>query len=609
MKADQIPRVAVIAIHGVGDHEPSEMARAVGSLLSAVEDTDNSQPYPACREVAIRIPVEPVILPNHREWSRNQDDQGWGPLDAALHERIRGYDRGKPLDYLFLEGQLAGYRNHDPGANYSTTRLEGERRGPSGRAHVHIYDMTWSDLSGVGRSAIGILTELYQLLFHLASVGANTVKAARYEMLGDTAGRKLWKVFDWVHVSTVATLAWPVALLNLILLGFALPVVATLATVSFVPTYLPRLAIALIGLLTLATLFAILRWLPPWLSPVAAVPLLPLFLRGSSLEEWAQGVVTATACLIALGLSIWLVMGYDSRRPGSLRAYLVCLFAVLTVAVVLTPTAFMHETSAHYAAVRRCLLCCEVTLLALFVSWNAFAFLNIASSILAAVTAIETKNLRSAAARACRTARLTVSISGALFLIVTVIFWAGFVRVANGVLPHADELTPLKACNSPQNLCYTPIPFNAQPKPVSELILNTLADSGTFYLACLLVVLGVAGLLCVWGFGPSILTEVFAPEPKSTSAESRRISSWLDHAYSTFVPLAGLILELGLLLFPFAVLFGFLEGEFKPPRDISEGVARALGSILVGAGIGLFAFGGRLTRFVFRASAHDPDLP
>src|SRR5437763_7200541 len=98
---------------------------------------------------------------------------------ATSPRATRGAAGGKDLDYLFMEGQLAQFTDHDPGACYNCLRLEGKRNESGAESTVHVYDMCWSDLSGVAEGAVNTLSEVYQLLFHLTSIGVNNVKAAR----------------------------------------------------------------------------------------------------------------------------------------------------------------------------------------------------------------------------------------------------------------------------------------------------------------------------------------------------------------------------------------------------------------------------------------------
>jgi hypothetical protein len=214
--------IAVIAIHGVGDHKPFDMARDTGNLLGNLQDANGDPVYCAFGERFIRIPVEPVKIPN-ASYSGAANPNGtvneknsWGPLDAAVSDGVHqaGNTGSKQIDQLFMEGQLAKFVSRDPKACYNCLRLEGARMDAPGQTRkVHIYDMCWSDLSGVAEGAVSIFGELYQLLFHLTSVGVNNVKAARLAFLRNDKFKERWTWFDRFQTGAAATLAWPIALL------------------------------------------------------------------------------------------------------------------------------------------------------------------------------------------------------------------------------------------------------------------------------------------------------------------------------------------------------------------------------------------------------------
>src|SRR5262249_31937545 len=152
----------------------------------------------------------------------------WGPLDALFESKRKVKHAAKSeadsLDHLFMEGQLAEYRGEGPEETYEVLRLKGRRyaNAPVGRERedtllessipekeVHVYDMFWSDLSAVGTAGLRIFGELYQILFHLGSVGVNNVKAAAIT-LRDTAAGPAWSRFGTAQKWAAAVLAMPV---------------------------------------------------------------------------------------------------------------------------------------------------------------------------------------------------------------------------------------------------------------------------------------------------------------------------------------------------------------------------------------------------------------
>src|SRR5215475_7738231 len=229
--------VAVIAVHGVGEHKPFDTVHAIGDLLQDLDQdrpplTDTPAP-PAARHAAsasydpfiertIRINVRPVVVSD----GGGPDTSGIrGPFHDLVARKSKSNRAGESpaledddLSFEFMRGQLRNYRGDDPADTYQTGRLEGRRRGHDGDERVvHIYEAFWSDLSNLkGGGGLRIFGELYQLLFHLPSLGTHAVDAeAPYE-----SGWK-WAWFRRVQSWSAIALTVPIPLLNLFMLGVA----------------------------------------------------------------------------------------------------------------------------------------------------------------------------------------------------------------------------------------------------------------------------------------------------------------------------------------------------------------------------------------------------
>src|SRR5271169_5453438 len=103
------PKIAIVAIHGVGDHQPCEMANGVGDLLEDLEDRHGPRFCPF-GETKIRINVSPVVITGKVD----NRQRTWGPM-GNLYESGREIKHSSAaetdsLDHLFLEGQLAEYK-------------------------------------------------------------------------------------------------------------------------------------------------------------------------------------------------------------------------------------------------------------------------------------------------------------------------------------------------------------------------------------------------------------------------------------------------------------------------------------------------------------------
>jgi hypothetical protein len=389
------PRIAVVAIHGVGDHLPFATAREIGNLLAELEyDPSGTPRYAPFTEIFKRVNVRPVkTLDQSKEepW-RAGEHKGvkWGPLDAIARAAYDPATRSATLsavdqiglDHLFMYGQLAHYKGEKPEDTYELLRLEGRRVAPqagsnsnrqsiapdaagemakelrehgiktpqaragegSGKAPVaafpgtnekvvHIYEMYWADLSRLGTAFAQVFAELYQLLFHLGSVGANNVKAAAIHQ--DPPALSAWKMFDRAQTIAAATLAWPIPIFNL----FLAALVPAVVVVSLMRRRLSAaeeffaleaiigilLAIGCGCVLLKRGFFSMLAYVAPLLSITAGGVLLAIFTYNAGYipdredtEAWCAIIISA----LAYGGVTLIVKADSKRRPGSGRAAL-----------------------------------------------------------------------------------------------------------------------------------------------------------------------------------------------------------------------------------------------------------------------------------------------
>jgi hypothetical protein len=224
------PTVAVIAIHGVGQHPPGASAQALADLLASVGRRDaNADPlspginYSSFAIQSIEVPLSAVATeytPTATQKSKtgrrlslaNDRHQTtlWQKIFGAFDERrgflaeksdasrvvggsaktaaahlVRPPHESRDFSYLFMLEQLADYEG-EPGRNFSTFRYD-SRPGTTQPDHaylapdVHIYDAHYSDLSKPENSFVGFFFAFYQLLFHLAGIGLQGVYLAEKE--------------------------------------------------------------------------------------------------------------------------------------------------------------------------------------------------------------------------------------------------------------------------------------------------------------------------------------------------------------------------------------------------------------------------------------------
>ena len=654
-------RVAVIAIHGVGDHQPFEMAKAVGDLLEDLEDGPRQPRYCTFGEDWVRLNVAPVKVEGHvfpaagsagRPLERGPRD--WGPLDTlfASKRKVRraAESQADSLDHLFMEGQLAEYKGEGPEETYEVLRLKGRRyaNAPVGRERdspkeetgqpplpekeVHVYDMFWSDLSGVGTAGLRIFGELYQLLFHLGSIGVNNVKAAAIT-LRDTPAGPAWSRFGGAQKRAAAILAMPIPILNLIMLAFttAVVLVASLAKLSVVEELITT-SLLLFGVIAGAWGYALMRkgafgmaafrW-PVILFLLAASivsSLAALYAkRLDPLTKWSEAIEAAAGLMVVIGAMFAVksvIAAYEKRRPGANRAFAYSLVFVGLLAAISAPW-FMPQ-SHHFLAMSILMRCIELTFWALTIVWQLFwvmlvvAFLAGYRAVKRTATAVPDEAER--AARTNWTARITLALPAILFLLVTFAGWMGLLSISLPLLPHRTHLpnTPYGKADcqegsirnpigskTPSVQCYTPLlPPRAAVRTAGDWAWETMFQAGVGYTPAVLLLVCFAIVISIWGLAPSVMNEVSPPRGLGPRVEheAEALGNWLDNGYR-FMRWAGRLVYLGVVAFPLTIVLVFLPADWiKDYKEWILPLQTALGAMVAGAGIGILGLGGRFSK-------------
>lgn len=378
--------VAVIAIHGVGQHLSGASADAVSTLLMSIgrnatlkekenegKQNEATPAYAGFVTTSIDVPLRPVQAPQKGATDANYRNEGtWLSRVWGIFDERRGYlakarkdadfipfgynkdelrpdepDRGE-FAYQFMLTQVAGYQGAVD-RNFQTVRLEGKRAANSPAATVHIYDAHYSDLTKPESNILGFFFAFYQLLFHLASLSLQAVywveaeNVKKENVTKDKIGTWRWRVGSSVHAASIRLLIMWVPFLNLILLEIAC---SAFADKAHDWSGLPTLALAFTALLSLGVTF--------WLLRQKGSPSRPFMWAAVPFFGAGLGVVVlcGVACLynrifrvgipffetllllgwlLSAGLILgWIAWNYDPLRPGafklSIGLYVVNLF-------------------------------------------------------------------------------------------------------------------------------------------------------------------------------------------------------------------------------------------------------------------------------------------
>jgi hypothetical protein len=530
-------RIAVIAVHGVADQQPNETACTIGNLLQNLQAIGGPTYTPFVVE-PVRVPVQPLNV-----------DHGAPPsYKAKPRQLIASYDKLSQINrsdgrhtqdtaYEFMYGMLRAYRGGDPAETYQTPRLSAARIDREEQRTVHVYEMYWADLSRLGKGVLRVFGELYQLIFHLGSLGVHAVNAA-----SNVDGFKHWSwgMWAWCQRAAANTLAVWIALLNLVLAVLAAIGLVTglAATYSIAPAAVTAVTVLIV--VVAAGAFAYSR------SAASAGGMIGYAAAGTAVAgalAWAAitwlGYARIGALeLLAAGAALyaWLLSHYERRRPAA-RIYgraIGAVFGAWAAIAFIRMGAATSGTPATQSVIEALLLVIEGVYLSLIVAWIAFVLtLLIAHFGGSLVKCLSTRQgttekqrttgeQRARIFRACWTGRLTLALPAAAFLLVTLGLWELVGQAAAKVIP-----------NFPYDFPLLHRVFGDRFRSLSsqEVIGFLVRDSGTSGLALMLVLLGVAVAIALWAVLPAALTEVVPP--RSSSAHSTEaLDHWLTNGFS-----------------------------------------------------------------------------
>jgi hypothetical protein len=605
-------RVAIVAVHGISDQKPYNTAREVADVINTLP-AHRDQPIvsspSASEEHIIRIPVqraEPIqvdqrVEPRQR-LGRIKQFFGLGrnlvevKLDDHPHtgEAIDEDVLLEKLESEYLNHQLA---NYDPKPwteqhtqHYRTIRIDQRIECPIDpeqtiTVDTEIYEMHWGDLSRLGSGVLLLLDELYQLLFHLASLGQHVVAlglleaAERYPR--SSRSWKNWQRYaDWQEIATALISLWiPIGNLQLLLL-LSITLLGKLPLpYSWGVLLLGCVAIGLLlwsgmsGIRALKS--ARWRWLWGSLVAVVGLALMPIFqaiarrdqdgwIIANMLKKMTQSDPSAhnylfLAWVAYLVLALFVHFGpiatYEKRRPGAMLVNgLACIgtLVVLTLHLIhrsrhLIATLNDLPDLGHYLISHACFKTMEVVYAFLSSLWVAFSVAFISCLIWgykvrrqAQRQPDDQSNWRERIDRCNWTAQLSLAIPVSLYFVGTMGLWSGlnaFGRWAK-ILPQRANWYPIS------HWFMTPIFLNkltfakqsieqnmyrgrifVSSDDLMDLLLQKAASPLLIVNMLLLV---TTLLMIVWAFLPSIWREL---NPPRNDQRMLQLGTWLDQGF------------------------------------------------------------------------------
>lgn len=551
-------RIAVIAVHGVADQQPDETANTAANLLLHMQNDGASSRYHGFKTHRLRIAHRPVKLNKIAPSVENPTDQSDPGGSSKRRASSIPRDPSEKCQHQFLCGQLEKYAEPDPAATYETIRNEGVRGGdaPGSERDVHIYEMYWADLSRLGNSFLTFFVELYQLLFHLCTVGAKTARFAREQH----SEIWWWRAFSGcIHFASVLIrLAVPIA--NL----FVVAIIALSATdqISHSEPVVRTLVIAVVSIIVGGfAAWGLRKGVPPLFWPCVLFASIAIviglwFLGHSYLPgKCVPLLLSAEVWSLLLGLLYLVIQAYNRRHPGALKLY-VALAALTTV--LLGYFAIFEGADVYNVCKRSAVL----LLWGVGIAW-ALAILSAGAGWISGGLALRRTNAASKprAHRAIFTANLTTALAGTVMLILNITLWGLIPALLKTSVPGKYHVIQQLADDMQRHL-------------KEQTILP-----GMF---TLVILMALAALWMVWALIPAVRSEITTPRPEAASSlwigksltNAFRVMRWAGYvAMACFggllalLPLLEIVRPITDLDNRFPSLFRYLVRWDKPTAD------------------------------------------
>lgn len=499
-------KVAIIAVHGVGQQQPGETAQQISDMLGRVGLQSGSPfHFESFTESKLTIPVEHV-------WPLEKPGTVFTPDVGFSADAITKLDASDDL------------------LRYQTTSFHSTVTSGGKSSNVSVFELYWNDLSHAPSSFAKFFAEMYQVFFHLASIGRKTVRfAADTSVLAGKSGRWL-RFVRWCHELMQLLLPTSIPILNLFLLASALPI-AVLAIPSSLHSPF-AFALAFFGTALWLSLRLVRTRLGVW---GIALSIMAAFAVSVVVYTWREN---ATALLMIAILAFGFRMAVlGSRalltryrptlaRNGPLAAFaitflLLCYgmpWSILTTSArwddaVLTAAAF--SVYGNFGLLQRV--------------WAAMFILSLPIIFSPLIQRFCRCAENEPIIRALQTGRLGILLSANLFFLTTSILWAVLLDLASPILlsvVHINIEMPLDL----MHLAITKPIYSNSIYDVSYLLYDlTVGKGANAYLALLLAAL----LIVIVGVFPSAMSEGKLP-PDPTIKHVRGMAGWLNGAFASF---------------------------------------------------------------------------
>jgi hypothetical protein len=481
-------RVAVVAVHGIADQRPGQTVREIVRLLC--HGGDGAPRYVQGEMHDVLVPVEklepgPAVeagqpapsVPTKKDDNRTRPGAPSGffasqqfttpalanATPAATSSEPEAKDLGLAMnDYLLDRLQLA-----EGDTLYESTRASLRRR-DDGRP-VDVYEMYWADLSRLGEGGLRALTSLYQLFFHLNTLGAGIVDQVSLSVRGGIR----WHLLQRMHAWMAWLMKVPMALLQLCMLILVLFGAVGLAAT---PDAQGQLLAALFGVggIVLAAL-GVMGWLKvrsaagrgglALLCGVLSIASFGLAVFSLNTVVWLHHIYFGAAVLAMALVGWWLIERYSAVARGV--SWPGRVLVIVTAAGVWVAGRFLLEqvTAQFEWMIAAALNVGEYLIAAALLVWAVFVLVQIVALVLGLWLG---QALDDAGKASMQTARLALVGSSGLFVMLSLVLWS----VVSYVAGHS------KAMNE---VMYTPLLFGEGYRSAAIFVEARIESLGAFF--------------------------------------------------------------------------------------------------------------------------------
>lgn len=552
MATKEIGKIAVIAVHGVGRQVRGETADEIATMLGKTSETSTVKVGAFSSENVV-IPV--AGIPTKSRGGKNNDE-----LSDDVHFSVNAVEKV----VLTKEEQY-----------YSTNVLSSVISNEARIVQSDVYELFWNDISHAQSSYARFLSEVYQVFFHIGSLGHKAVNlAAKSHANGASMQDKWVRSVNCMHRAIEFLLPTTIPILNLFLLASILPIVAILIPSNFH-------SVVAAAALVIGSTFLLTNLLLPskygGLTGIIIILLIAAALGAAALYLTEYGTDLLMLLTYVYGTSFAFFAGRKllAKYTTPWAFYGPLLGLVVSILTICAGLYYTGNNDSHMVILSACAWSVYALFGLLQIAWLILFIISVPILFSPQIYWILTKNhKRNKTYTALKTGSIGMLISTSVFFITTSVLWAAILKELEPLLYALFYIkVPLTFGLLYQNM------FNINstlllPEFAEALYRLTIGNTANFVLATAVCSVFIA----VIGFAPAAWSEI-SIRKKLMDEKTWIMARWLNGAFKSLH-----ISEWALMLGWFSLGIGYVY--IACGQDYSS-LVTVLGVLLAGAVPGL----------------------